>query len=71
MDTLVQWMNQPGIAGWIVDILVLPAIAILLIFGVRAFLLRFTLRGEKFEGYQTGSRRPRSSPFWPAWLPSP
>ena len=52
MDTLVQWMNQPGTAGWIVDILVLPAIAILLIFGVRAFLLRFTLRGEKFEGYQ-------------------
>ena len=57
MDTWVQWMNQPGIAGWIVDILVLPAIAILLIFGVRAFLLRFTLRGERFEGYQKVRRQ--------------
>jgi small-conductance mechanosensitive channel len=52
MDTLSQWMNQPGIAGWIVDVIVLPGLAILLIFGVRAFLLRFTLQGEKYEGYQ-------------------
>ena len=30
METLTQWLDQPGAVGWIVDIVVLPAIAILL-----------------------------------------
>ncbi len=57
METLTQWLDQPGAVGWIVDIVVLPAIAILLIFGARAFLLRFTLRGDKLPGYQKVRRQ--------------
>ena len=57
MDTFTQWLDQPGAVGWIVDIVVLPAIAIVLIFGARAFLLRFTLRGDKLPGYQKVRRQ--------------
>ena len=57
METLTQWLDQPGAVGWIVDVVVLPAIAILLIFGARAFLLRFTLRGDKLPGYQKVRRQ--------------
>ena len=57
METLTQWLDQPGTVGWIVDVVVLPAIAILLVFGVRAFLLRFTLRGDKLPGYQKVRRQ--------------
>ena len=57
MDTLLQWINEPGPVRWIVDILLLPLIAVLLIFTLRAFLLRFTLRGEKLQGYQKVRRQ--------------
>ena len=52
MDTLLQLINDPGPVRWVVDILLLPLIAVLLIFALRWFLLRFTLRGEKLERYQ-------------------
>jgi small-conductance mechanosensitive channel len=47
MDTLLQWINEPGPIRWVVDILILPLIAVLLIFGLRALVLPFVLRGEK------------------------
>jgi small-conductance mechanosensitive channel len=57
MDTLLQWINEPGPVRWIVDVLLLPLISVLLIFMLRAFLLRFTLRGEKLQGYQKVRRQ--------------
>jgi small-conductance mechanosensitive channel len=51
MDTLLQLLNEPGPVRWVLDVLVFPVVAVLLIFAVRSFLLRFTLQGEKFEGY--------------------
>ena len=52
MDTLLQWLNDPGPVRWVFDVLVLPTLAVLLIFGIRWLLLRFTLQGERFEGYR-------------------
>ena len=52
MDTLLQLINDPGPVRWVVDILLLPLIAVLLIFALRWFLLRFAFRGEKFERHQ-------------------
>jgi len=57
MNTLLQWINEPGPIRWVVDILLLPLVAVLLIFTLRAFLLRFTLRGEKLQGYQKVRRQ--------------
>ena len=52
MEAFLQWLNQPGLVRWVVDILVLPLVAVLLIFALRALLLRFTLRGEESEAYR-------------------
>jgi small-conductance mechanosensitive channel len=61
MDTLLQWINEPGPVRWVVDILLLPLIVVLLIFAIRALLLRFTLRGEKLRGYQRVRRQTTKS----------
>ncbi|MCK5446643.1 MAG: hypothetical protein KAJ43_00815, partial [Gemmatimonadetes bacterium] len=57
MDTLLQWINEPGPVRWVVDVLLLPIVAVLLIFALRGFLLRFTLKGEKLQGYQKVRRQ--------------
>ena len=57
MDTLLQWINEPGPVRWVVDILLLPLVAVLLIFALRALWLRLTLRGENLQGYQKVRRQ--------------
>jgi small-conductance mechanosensitive channel len=57
MDTLLQWINEPGPIRWVVDILILPLIAVLLIFGLRALVLPFVLRGEKPETHREIARQ--------------
>ena len=56
MEAFLQWINEPGPIRWVVDVALLPLIAVLLIFGLRGLLLRFTLQGERFERYRRVQR---------------
>ena len=57
MDTLLQLLNEPGPIRLVVDIVLVPLIAVLVIFSLRALSLRFALRGEKLQAYQRVRRQ--------------
>ena len=44
MTTFLQWINEPGIVRVVVDVLLLPLLAVVLIFGLRAALLTLAAR---------------------------
>ena len=50
MDTLLQWINEPGPIRLVVDVVLLPAIAVLLIYGIRLLYLRIALKEGQSEG---------------------
>lgn len=49
MDTVMQWINEPGPIRFVVDIVVLPVIAGLLIYGLRSLYLRVALRESQSD----------------------
>ncbi len=56
MDTLLQWLNEPGPIRLVVDVVVVPILVFALIFAIRAILLRVTVPGRAFRVYE-GVRR--------------
>lgn len=40
MDTLMSWINEPGLVRWMVDLLVLPILIVAVVYGIKAVLLR-------------------------------
>lgn len=57
MDTWKQWIYEPGPIRWIVDIVLLPAIVILLTYGLRSLYLRFALKEGQSEAAQQVRRQ--------------
>jgi small-conductance mechanosensitive channel len=57
MDTLLHWMNEPGPIRWVVDIVLLPAIAVVLTYGLRSLYLRFALKDHQSEAAQQVRRQ--------------
>ena len=51
MDTLMRWINEPGLIRWIVDLAVLPILVVGVVYGLKAVLLRF---GPKPDEDQIG-----------------
>ena len=51
MNTVLSWINEPGIVRWIVDLVALPILVVALVYGVKSILLRV---GSKPDEDQIG-----------------
>jgi small-conductance mechanosensitive channel len=40
MNTLMNWINEPGLIRWIVDLVVLPVLVVGVVYGLKAILVR-------------------------------
>lgn len=57
MDTLIHWINEPGLIRFVVDVVLLPAIAFLLVYGLRSLYLRVALNERQSDSAQQVRRQ--------------
>lgn len=57
MQTVFEFLNEPGPVRWVLDVLVFPLLAILAIIGLRALFLRIPFEADVFEGYRRVRRQ--------------
>ena len=47
MDSLFNWINDPGPIRWVVDLVALPLLVVAFVYGLKAILLRFGPQAEE------------------------